>query len=88
MNITIYTIFALFITIAVIIAYINHRFIHMQPTIALMFASLLLSLLLLFLAPMGMQNEMRQFLGKLDFHSLLMNGMLSFLLFYELDFLL
>lgn len=81
MTVTIYTIFAFFITLTVIIAYINHRFIRMQPTIALMFASLLISLILLFLAPLGIQNEMKQFLDKLDFHSLLINGMLSFLLF-------
>lgn len=81
MSVTIYSIYALLITLAIMIAYVNHRFIRMQPTIALMFAALVISLLLLFLAPLNLQIEIKQFLSQLDFHSLLMNGMLSFLLF-------
>ncbi len=81
MSATIYTVLALFMTLTVLIAYLNHRFIRMQPTIALMFSALLISLCLIFLAPFGLQNQLRLLLGKLDFHSLLMNGMLSFLLF-------
>jgi len=80
----IYTIISLALTGAVLIAYLNHRYIRLQPTIAIMLASLGLSLGLVVLGQLGYNNLQTQaaaILAKLDFNHLLMNGMLSFLLF-------
>lgn len=84
MKITPYEIAAFFITIAVAIAYVNHRYIKMQPTIAVMFASLLISLGLILIGPMGLygiETKMQLLLNEINFYDLLMKGMLSFLLF-------
>jgi len=82
---TLYDIFTIIITITVAIAYINHRFIKMQPTIAMMFAALLISLAVIILSSFfglrGFETQIQGLLARLDFHSLLLNGMLSFLLF-------
>jgi len=80
----IYTLVSALMTLAVIIAYINHRFIRMQPTIAIMSGSLLLSLLLIIVGQFGfkpLEIQIATLLNKIDFHELLINGMLSFLLF-------
>ncbi len=79
-----YEIFSIILTIAVAIGYINHRLVRMPPTIAIMVGSLLLSLLLIIIAQFGFADaeaHIAQILTKINFHDLLMNGMLSFLLF-------
>lgn len=71
-------------TLAVIIAYLNFRFIRMQTTIAIMSGSLLLSLIMLVLEHTGLsqlEEQAAQLVAKTDFHELLLKGMLSFLLF-------
>ena len=81
---TVYTLGAIIITLAVFISYINHRFIKMQPTIAIMGGALLISLALIILGQFGftrIEHHVMQVLSKIDFHSLLIDGMLSFLLF-------
>lgn len=81
---TLYTLGSIILTLAVLIGYVNHRFIKMQTTIAIMSGALLLSLALIIVGQFGfMQIEMHisQALSKIDFHNLLINGMLSFLLF-------
>ncbi|MDF1797195.1 MAG: sodium:proton antiporter [Coxiellaceae bacterium] len=75
---------AIIITLAVLIGYINHRFIRLQMTIAIMAGAMILSLLLLFLQYTGATNitpHVTHMIEKLDFRHLLLNGMLSFLLF-------
>lgn len=42
-----YTLASLLMTLAVMIGYINHRFIKLQPTIAIMSGSLFISLMLI-----------------------------------------
>ncbi|MDF2867141.1 MAG: nhaP [Gammaproteobacteria bacterium] len=82
--IDIYTLMSLVLTSAVVVAYINHRYIHLQPTIAIMLSSLLLSLGLIIAGQFGythLQQQVAQILARIDFYHLLMNGMLSFLLF-------
>jgi len=72
------------LTFAVVIGYINHRYIHMQSTIAIMLASLMVSMVLIVIGQMGfegIEKFVELSLAKIDFHKLLMNGMLSFLLF-------
>lgn len=79
-----YTLFAIIITIAIGISYINLRFIGMPMTIAVMFASLLISVFLLVSDHLGFHNlehQVATLAGKINFHDFLMNGILSYLLF-------
>lgn len=80
-----YTIASLIMTVAIVIAYVNHRFIKMQTTIAIMVSSMMLSLILIVLVKsFGLQKFEQNFLEtlfRIDFDKLLINGMLSFLLF-------
>jgi CPA1 family monovalent cation:H+ antiporter len=77
-------IIAILITFAAIFAYLNERYIGLPRTIGLMALSLIFSLGLMALGKMGyfslaeMAGEM---LAKLDFYTMLMHGMLGFLLF-------
>ncbi len=75
---------AFLLTLAVIVTYLNHRFVQMPTTIAIMFSSLLISLLLLLLSKLGFTTFEESFANTLkgfDFYNFLMHGLLSFLLF-------
>ena len=79
-----YTLFSSIITLAMFIGYINHRFIRLSPTIAIMSASLVLSLILIICEHLGITNIKKvaqHIVADTDFRHLLLNGMLSFLLF-------
>lgn len=79
-----YTLFAVIITIAIGVSYINLRFIGMPMTIAVMFAALLISSLLLISEHLGFHTLEHQFVsltGRINFHDFLINGILSYLLF-------
>jgi monovalent cation:H+ antiporter, CPA1 family len=80
-----YGIVSITATFAILIAYINHRFIKIQTTIAIMSSSLLVALLLIALSKFFGLHTLQQIIAKtlmsLDFEKLLINGMLSFLLF-------
>jgi monovalent cation:H+ antiporter, CPA1 family len=80
-----YAIIAFMLTLATALAYINHRFIKMQPTIAIMAGSLLLSLTLIIMGSFGYgihaYEKISLLVNSFDFHDVLMDGMLSFLLF-------
>ncbi|MFN3234987.1 MAG: cation:proton antiporter [Gammaproteobacteria bacterium] len=81
---SIFTLISTLFTIAVMVSYINHRYIKLQSTIAITIAAVLISLCLMIAAHLGFSNMEKYFtyvLHKLDFHHLLMHGMLSFLLF-------
>lgn len=72
------------LTIAIGFAYINHRFVKMQTTIALMTASLLIAMGLIVFGQLGfglIERHIHDIVSQIDFHGLLMHGMLSFLLF-------
>lgn len=72
------------LTLAILIAYVNHVFIKMQTTIAVMTASLLISLILIILTNshlIKIEFKIVETLTSIDFGKLLINGMLSFLLF-------
>ncbi len=78
-----YEIFVFIICLAALFSYINHRFIKWTPTIGIMALSLVASLILM-AASKFFPKEAAGLIGvitAIDFHSLLMNGMLSFLLF-------
>lgn len=87
-----YTMIAIIITLAVLIGYLNHRFIKLQMTIAIMAAAMILSLILLILQQTGasdMTPYIEHMVEKLNFRDLLLDGMLSFLLFagaFTVDF--
>ena len=79
-----YTCASIILTLSTAISYINHRFIKMPSSIAIVSGALLLSLGLIITGKLGMssiQTEVTRLLYNIDFHSLLINGMLSFLLF-------
>ncbi len=81
---TTYALTSVILSIAVLLGLINHRFIKMQSTIAIMAGALLLSFILILLQHFGIANvadTARQLIIRTDFNHLLLNGMLSFLLF-------
>lgn len=79
----VFEIIALLVTLSAVFAYLNHRFIKMPMAIGIMLFSLVLSLGIIGIS--FVQPEIRtwaqQLLDKIDFNLVLMNGMLSFLLF-------
>ena len=79
-----YNLASIILTLAVLIGFVNQKYIKMQSTIAIMVSSLVLSILLIILHNTLLSGWVRQtehLLLKTNFHSLLMNGMLGFLLF-------
>ena len=81
---SLFNILAAVLTFAVAVAYINYRTIRLPAVIAIMAASLALSLMLIIAGKFGLvqsKNALSLVLVKVDFHELLVNGMLSFLLF-------
>jgi CPA1 family monovalent cation:H+ antiporter len=73
------------LVVTALLAYVNHRFIGLPTTIGVMAASLALSLLILALDAVGIASQLRVFeeslLRQIDFSEVLMQGMLSLLLF-------
>lgn len=78
-----YPIIALLIVFTALFGYINHRFIKLPNTIGIMLISLLCSLLFVLFGSMFpvISNQLKSMAQSIDFESLLMNVMLSFLLF-------
>jgi len=75
---------AVFITITALFAWCNYRFIKLPATIGVMFISLLASVLLIVLSHVGFDaitDWAEAWLAQINFNALLMDGMLSFLLF-------
>ncbi len=75
---------AIFISLTALLAYVNYRFIGLPPTIGVMATALLFSLLLHGLAMLGLpllEQRIEALVARIDFNHLLMDGMLSFLLF-------
>ncbi len=73
------------LVITALLAYLNHRFVGMPTTIGVMAASLVLSLMLIGLDAVGVAHGLREYeeslLRSIDFPDVLMQGMLSLLLF-------
>jgi Na+:H+ antiporter len=72
------------ITLSAILAYLNHAYIRIPSTIAIMSGSLLISLAIIAIDKVSLsplEAHAIDILQKLDFHKLLMEGMLNFLLF-------
>ncbi len=80
----VYTIAAIILTLAVVIAFLNHRFIRIPTTVAIMIGALIISLIAIVVehsSKTPIASSFIELLRRADFHSLLLNGMLSFLLF-------
>ncbi|MBP9725886.1 MAG: sodium:proton antiporter [Gammaproteobacteria bacterium] len=79
-----FNILSFLFTIAAILGYINYRYIKLQSSIAITMTTMLLTVGIIFISSLGInvgEKEISLAFSKIDFHSLLMNGMLSFLLF-------
>lgn len=78
-----YSIFTIIISVCALFAYINERYIKLTPAIGLMVMSLASSLLLITFGHLFpfFSYAVTQGITAIDFHDLLMNVMLSFLLF-------
>ncbi len=78
-----FTILALLLTLAALFSYVNHRFIGLPNTAALMLLSLVLSLSLIAAATFGLplKDELEKLLKQVDLGQSLLGGLLSFLLF-------
>jgi CPA1 family monovalent cation:H+ antiporter len=83
MSINLYSIFTLLIVLTALFSYINFRFIKLPPTIGMMLISLVCSLLLLFTGKFfpAVVEQPVSIIKSIDFQTLLMRAMLSFLLF-------
>ena len=73
------------LVLTALFAYLNHRFVRLPTTIGVMVIALGLSLAIVALDSLGLDNGLRQYeeslLRSIDFSIVLMQGMLSFLLF-------
>ena len=76
---------AICLVLTALLAYFNHRFIHLPITIGVMASALLLSVSIILLKLIGIDHGLHQqvemMLRSIDFSNVLMQGMLSFLLF-------
>ena len=78
-----YEIFTFIICLAALFSYVNHKFIKWPPTIGIMVLSLAFSVLLMISARLFPTKStlLINLITSIDFHDLLMNSMLGFLLF-------
>lgn len=76
---------AILIVLAAALGYINHRFLRLPPSIGLTVMGAIASLIVValdrLLPSSSVANDIVAFIAGIDFHSALMDGMLSFLLF-------
>ena len=82
---TMLNIVAICLVLTALMAYVNHRFIKLPTAIGVMAVALIFSLVLVVLDGLGVARELHDaevsFLSSIDFSDVLMQGMLSFLLF-------
>ncbi len=81
---TIYDLLSIILTLTALIGYINVRYLKLHTTIAIMMGSLILSLAVLIIGQFGfthIEHDFYEQFARLNFQDLLMQGMLSFLLF-------
>jgi monovalent cation:H+ antiporter, CPA1 family len=78
-----YDAFAIMTVLAALFAYVNHRFFRLPGTIGIMVVSLLCSLILVIAGAIfpGLLNGITRLIRGIDFYTILMKIMLSFLLF-------
>jgi CPA1 family monovalent cation:H+ antiporter len=83
MAIDFYSIFTVLIVLTAAFSYVNFRYLRLPPTIGIMLIALICSLLIVFVGHVSpfFKKIPQSIIGSLDFESLLMRVMLSFLLF-------
>jgi CPA1 family monovalent cation:H+ antiporter len=73
------------LVVTALLAYLNHRFVRLPTTIGVMIIALVLSLVIVGLDIIGVSHALRTYeeslLRSIDFSDVLMQGMLSLLLF-------
>jgi len=81
--VSIFSLFAILITITALLAYLNERYTRMPVTIGVMASALVVSGLLILLGQfgLGLDRWAASVLEQIDFSEVLLHGMLSFLLF-------
>ncbi|TWI52296.1 CPA1 family monovalent cation:H+ antiporter [Pseudomonas duriflava] len=75
---------AVFICFTALLTYVNYRFVGLPPTIGVMVIALVFSVLLQIASWLGfplLEESIERLIQRIDFNELLMNWMLSFLLF-------
>ena len=75
---------AILLTLSAVFSYLNYRFIKLPTTIGIMLISLVISLCILISGKLGLfdiSQQVSTLIKGIDFHTALINGMLSFLLF-------
>jgi CPA1 family monovalent cation:H+ antiporter len=83
-SLTVLEISAIFLSITALLSYVNHRFIGLPTTIGVMVISILLSTAAIFIGFLGFEQLIDyevSLLEQLDFTEVLLDGMLSMLLF-------
>ncbi|ART84004.1 sodium:proton antiporter [Oceanisphaera profunda] len=83
-SLTVLEVSAIFLSITAVLTYVNHRFIGLPTTIGVMVISILLSIGAIFLGFLGFDQLIDyevSLLDRLDFTEVLLDGMLSMLLF-------
>ncbi len=83
-SVSVLEISAIFLSITALLSYVNHRFIGLPTTIGVMVISILLSIFAIFLGFLGFDQLIDyevSLLEQLDFTEVLLDGMLSMLLF-------
>jgi CPA1 family monovalent cation:H+ antiporter len=80
---SVFALFALLITVTALLAYFNERVLRLPPTIGVMASALVLSLVLTLTGWLGwgVERWAERIFEQVDFNAVLMQGMLSFLLF-------
>jgi CPA1 family monovalent cation:H+ antiporter len=79
-----YTAFSLALLLIAVVAYGNHHTLRLPNTIAVMMAGCILAIMLIVLGKLhvvSINDAVTQQIRQLNFHGLLVNGILSFLLF-------
>ena len=72
---------ALLLSLTALFSYLNARFLKLSPAVGSLLVSLVLSLVLIFFGSTGFIGNAEGFLTQLDFNDLVLQGLLSFLLF-------
>ena len=80
---SVYALLALLITVTALLAWLNERFLRLPPAIGVMSSALFLSVVLVVAGSLGWGAERwaERLFQQVDFNAVLMQGMLSFLLF-------
>jgi len=80
---SIFAMIALLLTVTALLSWVNERYLRMPHTIGVMTAALILSVVLIVLGHLGfvVDRWAEDLFGRVDFSTVLMKGMLSFLLF-------